>query len=169
MEFKDLTKCIRKALDYVEERQGGDGGFGYAGKGDTHAPNGYLTLTGAGMLSLQMWDKGASSTVRNGGRYIEKRSKFEYNGADCDLYGHYYEGQAMMNRGADLWKKYNTMFRDQVLNNQNGDGSWKTPGGGQKPNAVGAEFVGNAHYRTCLSILMLEVYYRFLPGTGGGK
>ena len=169
MEFNDLTKCIRKALDYVEERQGGDGGFGYAGKGDTHAPNGYLTLTGAGMLSLQMWDKGASSTVRNGGRYIEKRSKFEYNGADCDLYGHYYEGQAMMNRGADLWKKYNTMFRDQVLNNQNGDGSWKTPGGGQKPNAVGAEFVGNAHYRTCLSILMLEVYYRFLPGTGGGK
>ena len=25
----------------------------------------------------------------------------------------------------------------------------------------------NEHYRTCLCILLLEVYYRFLPGTGG--
>lgn len=168
LEFTNLPKCIRKAMDYVEDRQSGDGGFGYAGKGDTHAPNGYLTLTGAGMLSLQMWDKGSTSTVRNGGKYIQKNSKFDFNTADCDLYGHYYESQAMMNRGADLWKSYNNMFRDQLLNNQEADGSWKTPGGGQKPNAVGANFVGNAHYRTCLCVLMLEVYYRFLPGTGGG-
>jgi hypothetical protein len=24
----------------------------------------------------------------------------------------------------------------------------------------------NPHYQTCLATLMLEVYYRFLPGTG---
>jgi hypothetical protein len=168
LEFKDLSKTIRNALKYVEERQSSDGGFGYVGKGDSHAPNGYLTLTGAGMLCLQMWDKGSSSPVRDGGKYIQKNSKFGYNTADCDLYGHYYEGQAMMNRGADYWKKYNAMFRDEVINNQNGDGSWKGVGGGQKINAVGATFTGNVHYRTCLCILMLEVYYRFLPGTGSG-
>jgi hypothetical protein len=61
------------------------------------------------------------------------------------------------------------MFRDQVLNNQNADGSWKAPGGGKKPNAVAALYTSNVHYRNCLNILMLEVYYRFLPGTGGGK
>jgi hypothetical protein len=169
LDFKNMNRCIRRALDYVEARQGNDGGFGYAGKGDSHAPNGYHTLTGAGMLCLQMWDKESAASVRSGGKYIEKKSKFDYNSADCDLYGHYYEGQAMMNRGGEQWKKYNAMFRDQILNNQNPDGSWKAPGGGKTPNAVAAAYTGNVHYRNCLCILMLEVYYRFLPGTGGGK
>jgi hypothetical protein len=31
---------------------------------------------------------------------------------------------------------------------------------------VAPQFVSNVHYRTCLNALMLEVYYRFLPGTG---
>lgn len=166
--FKDLSRAIRKAMGYVEDRQGADGGFGYSGKGDSHAPNGYHTLTGAGMLCLQMWDKGSSSPVRDGATYIQKNSKFGYHTANCDLYGHYYEGQAMMNRGGDFWTKYNAMFRDEVLNNQNDDGSWKDIGGGQQVNAVGPNFTTNTHYRTCLCILMLEVYYRFLPGTGGG-
>jgi hypothetical protein len=167
LDFKNMTRCVRRALDYVEARQGSDGGFGYAGKGDSHAPNNYKTLTGAGMLCLQMWDKESAGSVRSGAKYIEKEGKFKYNSADCDLYGHYYDGQAMMNRGGNQWKKYNEMFRDEILNNQNPDGSWKVPGGGEKPNAVAAAFTTNVHYRNCLAILMLEVYYRFLPGTGG--
>jgi hypothetical protein len=167
LDFKNMTKCIRNGLEYVEARQGSDGGFGYSGKGDSHAPNGYHTLTGAGMLCLQMWGKESAGSVRSGGKYIEKKSKLEFNGEDCDLYGHYYEGQAMMNRGGEQWTKYNAMFRDQILNNQNPDGSWKAPGGGKKPNAVAAGYTSNVHYRNCLCILMLEVYYRFLPGTGG--
>jgi hypothetical protein len=166
LDFRNMTRCIRKALDYVEARQGSDGGFGYAGKGDSHAPNGYHTLTGAGMLCLQMWNKESAGSVRSGAKYIGKNSKLDFNTADSDLYGHYYEGQAMMNRGGDEWKKYNNMFRDQILNNQNPDGSWKAPGGGQKINAVAPLFTSNVHYRNCLAILMLEVYYRFLPGTG---
>lgn len=34
---------------------------------------------------------------------------------DCDLYAHYYEAQAMMNRGGEEWKHYNGMMRDEVL------------------------------------------------------
>ena len=75
----------------------------------------------------------------------------------------------MMQRGGDDWKQYNEMFRDQVLNNQDEDGSWKTPGGGRPPRAVAAEFIENKLYRTCLATLMLEVYYRFLNSSGGGK
>jgi hypothetical protein len=63
----------------------------------------------------------------------------------------------MMNRGGNEWKKYNGQFRDELLKNQNPDGSWPTPGGGTSMNP---------HYQTCLATLMLEVYYRFLPGTG---
>jgi len=166
LDFRNMRSCIQKALAYTEDHQNVDGGFGYTGKGG--GKDGYNTLTGVGVLSFQMWNKGSSKAVRKGAKYIEKFTKFDYNTEFCDLYGHYYESQAMMNRGGTQWKKYNAVFRDQVLDNQNADGSWKTPGGGKKPRAVAAQFVGDTHYRTCLCILMLEVYYRFLPGTGGG-
>ena len=78
----------------------------------------------------------------------------------------------MLQRGGTDWKFYNDLFRDQVLNNQDEDGSWKVPGGGKKLRAVAAEaFVKDnldgKIYRTALCTLMLEVYYRFL-NTGGG-
>ena len=75
----------------------------------------------------------------------------------------------MMQRGGDEWKKYNDMFRDQLLSNQDADGSWKVPGGGKKIRAVGPNFVTDKIYRTCLCTLMLEVYYRFLSTGGGGS
>ncbi len=52
------------------------------------------------------------------------------------------------------------MFRDQLLDNQNQDGTWHKPAGdapGMRADPV---------YVTSLATLMLEVYYRFLPGTG---
>ena len=79
----------------------------------------------------------------------------------------------MINRGGDDWEFYNNLFRDQLLKNQNDDGTWKNVGGGEKVDAVGALYQGGSpmatHYRTCLAALMLEVYYRFLPATGTGR
>ena len=45
-----------------------------------------------------------------------------------------------------------------LLERQNKDGSWPLP-------ANTGHGLGNVHYVTCLTTLMLEVYYRFLPGT----
>ena len=115
------------------------------------------------MLCLQMWDKGSAAPVRNGAKYLRKNSTFKYGdkGNASDLYCHYYESQAMMNRGGEDWKFYNKNFRDELLAAQDADGSFKATGGG-------GHQMNRAHYRTCLCILMLEVYYRFLPGTGAG-
>jgi hypothetical protein len=168
LEFKGLKRALDKGVDYMESLQCRDGGFAYSRPEETPHAEGYRTMTGGGVLSLQMGGKGSSSAVRKGAKYIEDHSKFDYNTQYSDLYGHYYEAQAMMNRGGSQWQKYNAMFRDQLLNNQNADGSWKAPGGGQKIRGVATSYVSNAHYRTCLNILMLEVYYRFLPGTGAG-
>jgi hypothetical protein len=170
LEFKGLTRAANKAIRYVTSMSCRDGGFAYEKVNENpHAPGNYRTMTGGGVLCLQMWDKGALSNARSGAKYIEDNTKFEYNSIHADLYGHYYEAQAMMNRGGEQWKKYNAIFRDQVLNNQNSDGSWKAPNGGNPKGmrAVTAEnLTDNLHYRTCLNTLMLEVYYRFLPGTG---
>ena len=48
-----------------------------------------------------------------------------------------------------------------ILDNQNPDGSWS------QPKVAGPGTNGPAIYHTALCTLMLEVYYRFLPGTGG--
>jgi hypothetical protein len=156
LDFRNLQQCAAKATAYVEKLSNpASGAFGYSNAGD-----GGGKLTGAGMLCLQMWDKGARAAARNGGKYIDQNIKLEYGGASGDLYCHYYHAQAMMNRGGEQWKRYNTMFRDQVLKSQNPDGSFRSPGGG--PGQC-----KSAHYSTCFATLMLEVYYRFLPGTGG--
>jgi hypothetical protein len=168
LEFKGLNRAANKAIDYVNSMQCKDGGFAYAKADENPHADGYRTMTGAGVLCLQMWDKGSQSSARQGSKYIEDNTKFDYNTEFSDLYGHYYEAQAMMNRGGEQWKKYNAMFRDQLLKNQNPDGSWKSPGGNKQIRAVAPQFTTNAHYRTCLNTLMLEVYYRFLPGTGAG-
>lgn len=153
--FNKLKSAQKKASDYVKCMQGENGGFGYA---KAHSGDGYAKLTGAGVLCLQMSEKGGDSTVRKGIKHILEFSKFDYNGKDSNLYAHYYESQAMMARGGADWKKYNEIFRDPLIDSQNADGSWKAPGSGGH--------YADLHYRSCLNILMLEVYYRFLPGTG---
>ncbi len=171
IKYKNMSGAINKGLKYLEKCQDSSGGFGYTGPAASGGLE-YHTLTGVGMLCHQMWGKGGQSPVKKGADYIKEKSKFDYNTQYCDLYGHYYESQAMMQRGGEDWKFYNGMFRDQVLNNQNDDGSWKVPGGGQKPRAVAAKWAdGNdegAIYRTALCTLMLEVYYRFLNAGGSG-
>lgn len=178
IKYNRMATCISKGLDYVNKCQHDSGGFGYQFRLDdkkgTISVNDpekkYFTLTGVGMLCNQMWGKGNRAEVSKGSKYILEHTKFDYNTEFCDLYGHYYESQAMMQVGGKAWTEYNDLVRDQLLNNQEEDGSWKAPGGGKKQGdlrAVAASFQGDRLYRTCLATLMLEVYYRFL-NTGGG-
>jgi hypothetical protein len=169
--FNGLRKAADNAMTYLGRLQNPSGGFGYTDRNTVAGGHDYFTLTGAGVLSFQLLSRGTPRAIRDGVRYIEQNTRFEYHTRYADLYGHYYEAQAMLNRGGTAWARYNALFRDQLLANQNPDGSWKNPGGGNPVRAAGASFVGGSrmavHYRTCLAILMLEVYYRFLPATGG--
>lgn len=163
LKYNGMTSCVNKGLDYLGKCQNANGGFGYENERGPAGGREYFTLTGVGMLSNQMWGKGGRSEVRKGAKYIRENTKFDYNTQDSDLYAHYYESQAMLQMGGDDWKFYNNLFRDQVLSNQEGDGSWKQPG-------LGRDMGGNQGriYRTTLCTLMLEVYYRFLATGGGG-
>ncbi|MDA7615522.1 hypothetical protein N8574_03685 [Akkermansiaceae bacterium] len=159
LELKNLTRSVRAGLDYTTGLRTPEGTFGYSGpsmKGDG------VTLGAAGALCFQMWDKSSSKEARGACKFIDENAKFGWNTPDSDLYGHYYAAQCMINFGGDPWKRYNEKFRDQVLNNQLPDGSFKPAGFG----AFRGTNVFGKHYRACLSILMLEVYYRFLPATG---
>lgn len=168
IDFRNLKNCVKRSLEYVEARQASDGGFCYTGSSPVTKPGG-AALTGVGMLSLQMWGKGSAPAVRKGAKYAEAKLRFDWATPDCDLYAHYYLSQAMFQRGDKTWNDYQTEVLADLPSLQKADGSWPVPGGGGKTNAVGALFANDSaegrHYRTVLTTLMLEVYYRYLPAT----
>ncbi|MFP6881739.1 MAG: prenyltransferase/squalene oxidase repeat-containing protein [Roseibacillus sp.] len=169
IEFRNMTAVVRKGLAYIEESQSQSGAINYAGQGTILKVS---SLAGAGALVYQMFDKTSHSVPRKACRYVGSDCPFKWDTASCDLYALYYNAQAMINYGGKTWLKYNAMFMPEVLNNQNKDGSFADVGANAAGEiiAVAPMFKGggdvSGHYRTCLSALTLEVYYRFLPGTG---
>ncbi len=146
-----FKKTIRNAMDYMEKVQGENGAIGYRND-SKRSPQ----LTGGAVLCMQMWGNGNSKAAKDGIEYIRKNTEFEWGKPTANLYYHYYNAQAMMNTGGDEWHWYNNLVRDQVIDAQQDDGSWK-----QKMNHGPV----NDHMATCLATMLLEVYYRFLPGS----
>ena len=161
LEFKNISRCARNALSFMESKQGSTGAFGYKSTAIRHDGT---TLTAVGALCFQIWDSSANRKARKAISYIDEHIKLDWNSKEhSDLYGHYYAVQAMINHGGKEWKKYNKLFRDEVLKNQDEDGSYKSV---QATHGLSGDKKYAKHYRTCLATLMLESYYRFLPGTG---
>ena len=88
--------------------------------------------------------------------YLNNVKFGQFGSKDSNLYYHYYHAQAMINVGGKEWDKYNKMVRDPIIDAQQADGSW---------NQKMGHGPVNQHMATCLATMLLEVYYRFLPGT----
>ena len=146
-----FNRPVRRAIDFLEKAQGKNGAIGYR-----LDPNRSPHLTGGAVLCMQIWGEGDSHAAIHGIDWVRKNSKFQWGDKSANLYYHYYNAQAMINEGGDAWDWYNEMFRDQLIEAQNEDGSWT-----QKMHHGPI----NQHMATCLATLTLEVYYRFLPGT----
>ena len=155
--FPKLKRSINNGLGFLEECQASHGGFGYTQSKKPAGKRTHFTLTGAGALCFQQHKGASNSKARKGVKYIDENSKFDFAKREVDLYEHYYSSQAMINNGGQPWENYNKLFRDELIKNQKADGSWPKGSGLGHSDPV---------YSTSLSTLMLEVYYRFLPGTG---
>jgi len=166
--FSGIKRAERKSLDYMKSLQDQSGAIAYVpGK---IRDNG-TTLAAVGALSYQILGKGNNSTAQKAINLIDKSMVSDYKNPVYDLYGHYYAAQVMINAGGAKWEKFNKNSRDQLLEAQEENGSFALPFGGKKKksgNAVSSYWASatGTHYRTCLVILTLEVYYRFLPSTG---
>jgi len=164
----EIRTALRKAAMYCRKNVMPDGKFSYKENGE----NPRSSLVGVGVLSLQMTGNGSDSAARKGLDWIKNNVKtLEWgNGSGTEnvksnLYMHYYCVQAAMNRGGDVWASYNKAFRDAVLGGQKPDGSFSNNDTGYAECLSGKS---KNIYRQCLATLMLETYYRFLPGTGEG-
>ena len=77
-----------------------------------------------------------------------------------NVYYWYYATQVMHHMGGDVWDSWNRVMRQEIPEAQTREGpeagSWSPTGDQWGPH-------GGRLYVTCLSIYMLEVYYRHLP------
>ena len=158
-----VDAALDKAMLNLKRVQAEDGSFGYR----KAAPGSY-SLTGAGVLCTYFWKQEKDKSVREGIEFLIKQTNkdrpVDYHHETADLYCWYYNTQACLMVGGAAWTKWNGLFEDQLIKNQNPDGSWppvagKSPGGEMQRDPEGA----GPYYRTCLCILMLEVYYRYSP------
>ena len=117
-----------------------------------------LTMTAEGLLCRQYlgW-KHSDPRLKAGIDYLNA-NPINYN--DQNVYYWYYATQAAHHMDGDEWNQWNAVMRQAIPTAQTKTGaergSWSPSG-----DRWGAH--GGRLYVTCLSIYMLEVYYRHLP------
>jgi hypothetical protein len=133
--------------------------------------SGYPTLPGstpAALFALSLLGEDVSGERFAGAvDFISKRVPRGYRyTTDADfvrrargnLYFWYYGSLAMLRVGGKEWRRWNAQAKETLLDAQREDGSWK-------PISVYAEYAGDrerdAVYSTGMSVLVLEVYYRY--------
>jgi len=171
MEFPGMTEAFKKSMQYVQNSQANNGAFGYRGKNGAR-----YGMTGVAGLALVVGGQERGQELRRGVDYIreewgKRRMPFEYDSPDAELYGAYYINQVAFMRGGKMWRDWNKALQEELLPNQNSDGSYKPEGGAMGAHGSGAAGADAEIYRAALCTLMLEVYYRYLPATeklGGG-
>ncbi len=163
--IKGVDEALDKAMLNLKRVQKADGSFGYR----TAAQGGY-SLTGVGVLCTYFWKQDKDKVVKEGIEFMLNQSKKErpvkYKSDTADLYAWYYNTQACLMYGGTAWSTWNRLFQDEIADNQGTDGSWPPTGG--KGGAGGLQVKPDGagpYYRTTLSVLMLEVFYRYMPTT----
>ncbi len=163
LNISGVDQALDKAIAYIERVKGPKGGYGYREAADKYS------LTGVGILCQLFW-KGDRGALRKGMEWLldetEKSKPVKYKGEDADLYAWYYHTQACLMFGGSAWTKWNRWFQDEICDAQKEDGSWPVPGGKAHGPQAGENMTG-AVYRTTLCVLMLEVFYRYMPTTQG--
>ncbi len=145
-----LPSTIKKASMYLDTVQANSGAnYGYTTPGTGQA------TTAIGLLCRMYlgWTKDHPALQR-GVNWISNQ------GPSQTMYYNYYATQVMRHWEGDLWKKWNSVMRDQLVNSQarNGheQGSWYIKGDHHATR-------GGRLYCTAMATMVLEVYYRHLP------
>ena len=148
--FTGLEKAMERAIKWFKHAQTPQGGTSYRPSKDKTERHG---LAGVGTLAfLMIGDEGPE--FKKSSENLEKH----YIKGNPHGYTWYYVMQSFFLHGGESWKKWNEFAMPKILNAQADDGRFKIPGGHGPKDPV-----AKAVYETCLSTLMLEVYYRYLP------
>jgi Prenyltransferase and squalene oxidase repeat len=145
-------RTLDKALEYVKRCSTERGGFGYM---PGHHEG--LARTAAGILSLQLAGQPDAIEVKKGLDYLNSQPITW--GGEYFFYTHYYAIQAQYQAGGNSWNRWHPKIRELLLKQQNADGSWPVPPGGNEQQANTRDNV----YPTAMACLVLEIYLHLLP------
>jgi hypothetical protein len=117
-----------------------------------------LTMTAEALLCRQYlgWEHD-DPRLRTGVDYLLE-NPVQYN--EENVYYWYYATQVLHHMGGDDWDQWNNVMRQRIPARQLTDGPER---GSWDPTNDRWGHHGGRLYTTCLSIYMLEVYYRHLP------
>lgn len=123
-----------------------------------------LSMTAEGLLCREYlgW-KHNDERLRSGVNYL-LANPIDYNSSEShqNVYYWYYATQTLHHMDGDDWDKWNQVMRQAVPTHQIKSGAEKGSWAPSAGDSHGAG-AGGRLYTTCLSIYMLEVYYRHLP------
>lgn len=128
-----------------------------------------LTMTAEGLLCRQYlgWRRDDPRLVAGAEHVLKYLPRYE----DRDVYYWYYGTQMMHHMDGKYWAAWNGALRDSLVKHQEKTGpekgSWDPLGA--HPDKWSNLGQGMRLYTTCLSVYMLESYYRHLPIYGIGK
>lgn len=150
LHFPTLEQQIHKTERFLLNMRGPKGGFGYTG------PTDRASLTGVGVLGLQLFDPQEHRAAIIAGLQFIFESYGKKKWSNADVYAWYYNTQAAFHFGGTAWERWNAIYQKELLHNQKKDGHWSHPSA-QKAKDDADIFC------TVLCTLMLEVYYRYQP------
>lgn len=151
---------LDKAAGFLDEVEEGNGSrYRYhRGKPSTRA------MTAEGLLCRQYlgWKRDHPGLIEGVEWLLEPQNELSYT-RDRDVYYWYYATQVMHHMEGEPWQKWNARMCEVVPTAQVREGvetgSWDP----NEPTADRRAEEGGRLYVTCLSLYMLQVYYRHLP------
>jgi hypothetical protein len=156
-----VDAALDRAMKNFDRVQGPNGGYGYRGPEDRYS------LTGVGVLSELFWRGTRDKDLRRSVEFITDKSEKEfpvrYQGEKGDLYAWYYHSQAMLMYGGAAWTNWERRFSGEIVQAQTPAGDWPPMRASGVGHLQDADHLTGQVYRTSLCVLMLEVYYRYLP------
>ena len=138
-------EAIAEAVAYLKRHQDEEKGcFGYDNR-DKHA----ISLTGMGVLCLELCGMHGSPQVKAAGDYVMKTFR-KLPGDQFEIYGVYYNSQGMFQLGGHYWTDFGSWMYATYLEKQKDDGSWESREAGPV-------------YGTAMMTLAFTVPWRQLP------
>jgi hypothetical protein len=145
-------RVITRATRFLRSVES-EGGAAY---GYTSVDNVRPTTTAVGLLCRMYL--GREPTHKGMMRGMKRLSEWGPN--PDDMYYNYYGTQALHHWGDKGWERWNTVMRDFLIHSQSQDGD---SAGSWAPDSSHGVRMGGRLYTSCLAIMTLEVYYRYLP------
>jgi hypothetical protein len=148
--FKSGEVTYSLAEDFVESMAAPSQGFGYLEPGELP------TMTAVGVLSKMY----LGAELDQGTQEQSTRFLADHGPSKTDMYFNFYATQVLHHRHDEAWPDWNKEQRDYLIQMQD-DSSTHRAGSWYFHDHHGQ--VGGRLYTTAMAVMILEVYYRYLP------